>query len=63
MNQLLARVSYAFYSLRSREEGQAMVEYALILLLVSLAAVALLSALGGYPASIFNKVNDDLGLH
>ena len=47
MTQLLMR---AFLHLRYREEGQTLVEYALILVFVSVAAVTLLSTLGGFPA-------------
>ena len=45
--------------LRHGEEGQTLVEYALILLLVSIAAITLLSALGQFPSSVFDKVNAD----
>jgi pilus assembly protein Flp/PilA len=51
---------YRFAALRSGEEGQAMVEYALILALVSVAAVAILSTLGGSVSSIFSEINADL---
>jgi pilus assembly protein Flp/PilA len=54
------RLYYAFAALRSGEEGQAMVEYALILALVSVAAVAVLSLLGGSVSSIFSEINADL---
>jgi len=50
----------ALTSLRDREDGQAMVEYALILALVSVAAVAILKTLGGSVSSIFDKINTDL---
>ena len=56
MTQLLMR---AFSSLRSDEEGQALVEYALILVLVSTAAFTLLSAIGGFPSSVFSHINAD----
>ena len=56
MNQLLMR---AFSSLRFREEGQTLVEYALILVLVSTAAFTLLSAIGGFPSSVFSSINAD----
>jgi Flp pilus assembly pilin Flp len=56
MTQLLMR---AFLRLRYREEGQTLVEYALILVLVSTAAFTLLSAIGGFPTSVFSKVNAD----
>ena len=54
------RMYLAARSLRHREDGQTMVEYALILALVSVAAVTILSTLGGSVSSLFNKVNDDL---
>jgi Flp pilus assembly pilin Flp len=47
----------AFWHLRYREEGQTLVEYALILVLVSTAAFTLLSAIGGFPQSVFSEVN------
>lgn len=56
MIQLLAR---ALWSLRHREEGQTLVEYALILTLVSTAAFTLLSAIGGFPSSVFSMINAD----
>lgn len=55
MTQLLMR---AFWHLR-REEGQTLVEYALILVLVSTAAFTLLTAIGGFPHSVFSDVNAD----
>jgi Flp pilus assembly pilin Flp len=45
--------------LRFREEGQTLVEYALILVLVSTAAFTILSAIGAFPASVFHEVNAD----
>jgi pilus assembly protein Flp/PilA len=54
------RMYLALTSLRDREDGQAMVEYALILALVSVAAVAILQTLGGSVSSIFAKINSDL---
>jgi len=56
INQLLMR---AYLRLRHNEEGQTLVEYALILVLVSTAAFTLLSAVGGFPTSVFNEVNAD----
>jgi pilus assembly protein Flp/PilA len=41
-------------------DGQAMIEYALILALVSVAAVTVLSALGVSVSSIFDQINTDL---
>jgi pilus assembly protein Flp/PilA len=54
------RMYLAFKDLREGESGQAMVEYALILALVSVAAVAILSTLGNSVSSIFNEINTDL---
>jgi pilus assembly protein Flp/PilA len=54
------RMYLAFKELRDGESGQAMVEYALILALVSVAAVGILSTLGGSVSSIFSEINADL---
>ena len=56
MTELLMR---AFFRLRHDEAGQALIEYALILVLVSTAAFTLLSVIGGFPSSIFSEVNAD----
>jgi Flp pilus assembly pilin Flp len=48
-----------FGALRFDEEGQTLVEYALILILVSVAAITLLAAVGAFPSSIFSSINDD----
>ena len=55
-----ARMYLAARALRDREDGQAMVEYALILALVSVAAVTILTTLGGSLSSIFSKINRDI---
>jgi len=49
----------AFLRLRYDEKGQTLVEYALILVLVSTASFTLLSAIGGFPASVFSEMNAD----
>jgi Flp pilus assembly pilin Flp len=54
------RLYLALTDLRDGESGQAMVEYALILALVSVAAVGILSLLGTSVSSIFNEINQDL---
>lgn len=54
------RVYLALSSLRDREEGQAMVEYALILFLVSVVSIAILTTLGGKVSSVFNEIVDDI---
>ena len=42
------------------ESGQGMVEYALILALVAIAAIAVLPNIGNSIRNIFNNVNDNL---
>ena len=54
------RMHLAAKSLRDREDGQAMVEYALILSMVSVGAIAVLSLHGGNISSIFSDVNAKL---
>ncbi len=46
MLKLQMKLTECLHALQKREEGQAMVEYALILALVSVVAVATLDALG-----------------
>ena len=46
LETLMSRIYLAFASVRDREEGQAMVEYALILTLVSIAAIGVLGTIG-----------------
>jgi pilus assembly protein Flp/PilA len=43
-------------------DGQAMIEYALILALVSVAAVGILTLLGTSVSTIFDTINQDLTL-
>ena len=54
------RMYLAARSLREREEGQALVEYALILSLVAIAAVTVLQALGTKVSVIFQSISDEL---
>lgn len=48
-------------SLRNAEEGQGLVEYALILVLVAIVVIAILALLGPQIANIFSRVTDGLG--
>jgi Flp pilus assembly pilin Flp len=45
-----------FHALRNREDGQALVEYALILSLVSVVAILALQAVGTNVTSILNQI-------
>ena len=53
---IMASILNAFASVRNREEGQALVEYALILALVSVVAVGALTLLGGNITTLINNV-------
>jgi pilus assembly protein Flp/PilA len=44
-----------------REEGQGLVEYALILVLVAIVVIAILVLLGPQIANIFSRVTNGLG--
>ena len=45
-----------------REEGQGLVEYALILVLVAIAVIALLSILGDTITDVFSSIADALNI-
>jgi pilus assembly protein Flp/PilA len=47
-------------NMRDREDGQALVEYALILALVSVVAIGALTALGGNVSSILSQISNAL---
>jgi Flp pilus assembly pilin Flp len=42
-----------------REDGQALVEYALLLFLIAVVSIAILSVLGQSVSSVFNQINTD----
>jgi pilus assembly protein Flp/PilA len=54
LNTIMAYVQ----SVREREEGQALVEYALILVLVSIASIGTLTILGGDISGVFTTVSN-----
>ena len=54
--QLVGRVQ----QVRSREDGQALVEYALILSLISVVAVAALKLIGTNVTAVLNKIANDI---
>ena len=56
---MLQEFATAAWSLRLREDGQTLVEYALILVMVSIAAVTLLATIGAFPSSVFSHLNAD----
>ena len=46
-----------------REEGQGLVEYALILVLIAIVVIAALTLTGNSISNIFNKITSNLALH
>ena len=57
---MFAKLHLWLASLRDREEGQALVEYALILGLVSIVAIGALDALGANVTARLQDVADEL---
>jgi pilus assembly protein Flp/PilA len=63
MHRLNAEILRAYAALRDRlerEEGQALVEYALILALIAIVSIVVLQLLGFNVSRIFNRVNTAL---
>lgn len=60
LNNLIAYLTVAFTDIKEREEGQGLVEYALILVLVSIAAIATLTILGTSVSDVFDTVTGSL---
>jgi pilus assembly protein Flp/PilA len=60
MLKLQMKLEELFRSFQEDEEGQTMVEYALILALVSIAAIAVLTPLGTAISGVFTQVTGSL---
>ena len=60
LNNIFAYLTVAFMDLKEREEGQGMVEYALILVLVSILAIAALTLMGQRIDNIFDRIGTAL---
>jgi pilus assembly protein Flp/PilA len=58
----IARVYLALRGRLGREEGQALVEYALILALIAVVSIAILTALGVNVSRVFNSVNTQISV-
>ena len=54
------RAYLAAQALKDREEGQALVEYALLLSLIAVVSIGILTALGHSVSKIFSSVNHSL---
>jgi pilus assembly protein Flp/PilA len=59
MTKLVVR--FCNWPARDREEGQALVEYALILALIAVFAIGALQLLGGNVSTILNSIASALG--
>jgi pilus assembly protein Flp/PilA len=59
LRALPMRAFLALQSVRDREDGQAMVEYALLLSLIAIVSIAVLTALGTKVSSVFDEINTD----
>jgi pilus assembly protein Flp/PilA len=44
----------------AREEGQGLVEYALILVLIAIVVIGILTLLGGQVSTVFSQINSGL---
>lgn len=60
LHSLTARAYLAVAALRDREEGQALVEYALLLSLIAIVSIVVLGSLGHGVSSIFSRINSEL---
>jgi pilus assembly protein Flp/PilA len=58
----LLRVYSALQNRVEREEGQALVEYALILALIALLTIGVLQALGGNLSAVLDKVSTSMSV-
>jgi Flp pilus assembly pilin Flp len=56
----VARVGIGLEQIRTREDGQAMVEYALLLFLIAVVSVVILGLLGTKVSEVFNQVVHDI---
>ena len=60
VTELVARFQAAAVAAQTREEGQTLVEYSLILALVSIGSIAVLLALSGKINGVFNTISSAL---
>lgn len=59
INDLVTRFLVKFQEMKE-ESGQTLVEYGLIVALLSIAAIVILSTLGGDIVNVFSKVSTEL---
>ena len=63
MNKMLLKMYVKFQDLASREEGQDLVEYALVVALIAFGATAGMKALAGGLNTAFNNISTTLSLY
>lgn len=63
MNNLLLKLYVKFQDLASREEGQDLVEYALVVALIAFGATAGMNALAKGINTAFNQISTTLGTY
>lgn len=56
----VARAVVGLERIRTREDGQAMVEYALLLFLIAVVSIVILGLLGTKVSEVFNQVVNDI---
>ena len=61
MNNMLLKLYVKFQDLKSREEGQDMAEYALVVAVIALAAIAGVHQIAVALTSGFNSISNTLG--
>ena len=60
LHNLIAYLTVAITDIKEREEGQGLVEYALILVLISVVAIAIMTLVGTSIQNVFSDVQDAL---
>jgi pilus assembly protein Flp/PilA len=60
VSELYLKVREFLARATDREEGQGMVEYALILVLIAVVVIVILSVLGGQVKNVFSNVSSGL---
>ncbi len=60
LNTLFAYLTVAYLDIKEREEGQGLVEYALILVLISVVAIVAMGLLGDQITAVFEDITEKL---
>jgi pilus assembly protein Flp/PilA len=61
LNVLFSRITTWLHSIETKEEGQGLIEYALIVLLIALGVLLVLGLVGGQVQSVFQDIFEALG--